>query len=179
MAAAAQPQDLGKRQRKKVSYNEANLARDKTASPSDSEYSGSDAVEDDEDGSSSGLELEGEEGKKVSYPPPKGKQRQGLSSLLSPCNVRLQKSDGPLCGALQKERKAKEAAEKEVPQWKVYEVRALVEALLQHGKGRTTATRAAVRALLWILSPAFCVMAKQAVCLLVNCSLSGVGCQLH
>lgn len=80
VAAAAQPQDLGKRQRKKVSYNEANLARNKTASPSDSEYSGSDAVEDDEDGSSSGLELEGEEGKKVSYAPPKGKQRQGLSS---------------------------------------------------------------------------------------------------
>ena len=77
MAAAAQPQDLGKRQRKKVSYNEANLARDKTASPSDSDYSGSDAVEDDEDGSSSGLELEGEEGKKVSYPPSQRKAKTG------------------------------------------------------------------------------------------------------
>ncbi len=84
MAAAAQPQDLGKRQRKKVSYNEANLARDKTSSPSDSDYSGSDAVKDDEDGSSSGLELEGEEGKKVSYPPFQQKKKQpGASTLTS------------------------------------------------------------------------------------------------
>jgi hypothetical protein len=99
--------------------------------------------------------------------------------LLSVCDARLQKSDGPLCGALQKERKAKEAAEKEVPQWKVYEVRALAEALLQHGEGRTTATCAAVRTLFWILSANSCVMAMQAVCLLVHCSSSGVGCQLH
>ena len=71
VAAAAQPQDLGKRQRKKVSYNEAAQARDRTASTSDSEYKGSDGIEEDEDdddegdASGSGLEVEGAEGKKV------------------------------------------------------------------------------------------------------------------
>ena len=99
--------------------------------------------------------------------------------MLSLCDARPQKSDGPLCGALQKERKAKEAAEKEVPQWKVSEVRAFVEALLQHGEGRTTATRATVCNLYWMLYADFFVMAMQAVCLLVKCTSSGVGCQLH
>ncbi len=71
VAAAAQPKDLGKRQRKKVSYNEAAQARDRTISTSDSEYKGSDGIEedddeDDEDGASaSGVEAEGAEGKKV------------------------------------------------------------------------------------------------------------------
>jgi len=72
MAAAAQPKDLGKRQRKKISYNEANLARNKS-STSDSEYKGSDIIkedsdDDDEDGSGSGLEPEGLEGEKVNSP---------------------------------------------------------------------------------------------------------------
>ncbi len=71
MAAAAQPKDLGKRQRKKVSYNEAAQARGRTSSTSDSEYKGSDVIEeddedDDEDGGSgSGIEAEGADGKKV------------------------------------------------------------------------------------------------------------------
>lgn len=99
--------------------------------------------------------------------------------LLSLCDVHLQKPDSPLCGAVQRERKAKEAAEKEVPQWKVNEVRALVEALLQHGEGRTTAARAAVSTLFWMPFADCFVMAAQAVRLLSNCNLSGVGCQLH
>ena len=68
--------DLGKRQRKKISYNEANLARDRHTSTSNSDYHGSEAdeVDGDEDGSSTGthtkdLEAEGEEGKKVSVLP--------------------------------------------------------------------------------------------------------------
>ena len=71
VAAAAQPKDLGKRQRKKVSYNEAAQARDRTTSTSDSEYKGSDGIEeeedddDEDDASGSGLEVEGAEGKKV------------------------------------------------------------------------------------------------------------------
>ena len=71
-AEAAKPVDLGKRQRKKISYNEANLARDRHISTSDSEYHGSEADgnEDDEDGSGTGthtkdIEAEGEDGKKV------------------------------------------------------------------------------------------------------------------
>ena len=97
--------------------------------------------------------------------------------LLSLCDVHLQKSDSPLCGALQRERKAKETAEKEVPQWKVNEVRALVEALLQHGEGRTTAARAGVSTLFWMLFAncfVMAVMAAQAVCMLPNCIFSGV-----
>lgn len=97
--------------------------------------------------------------------------------LLPLCDVHLQKCDSPLCGAVQRERKAKEAAEKEVPQWKVNEVRALVEALLQHGEGRTTAARAAVSTLFWMLFADCFVMAAHAVCLLPNRSLSGVGCR--
>ena len=68
VAAAAQPQDLGKRQRKKVSYNEAHQSRDRVTSASDSEYQGSGASEDhgdddDENGASgSGLKNEGVEG---------------------------------------------------------------------------------------------------------------------
>ena len=68
--------DLGKRQRKKISYNEANLARERHISTSDSEYHGSEADgnEDDEDGSGTGthtkdIEAEGEEGKKVGVIP--------------------------------------------------------------------------------------------------------------
>ena len=75
-AEAAKPVDLGKRQRKKISYNEANLARDRHISTSDSEYHGSEADgnEDDEDGSGTGthtkdIEAEGEDGKKVSVTP--------------------------------------------------------------------------------------------------------------
>ena len=69
-AEAAKPVDLGKRQRKKISYNEANLARDRHTSTSDSEYHGSEADEnnDDEDGSdphTKDLEAQGEEGRKV------------------------------------------------------------------------------------------------------------------
>ena len=71
VAAAAQPKDLGKRQRKKVSYNEAAQARNRTTSTSDSEFRASDVIEedddeDDEDGASgSGVEAEGADGKKV------------------------------------------------------------------------------------------------------------------
>ena len=49
---------------------------------------------------------------------------------------------------LQKGKKLAEAGEapaKSLPQWKVFEVRALEEALLQHGEGRTATTRKAVR----------------------------------
>ena len=38
-----------------------------------------------------------------------------------------------------------EAPPKPLPQWKVSEVRALMEALLQHGEDRTATTRKAVR----------------------------------
>ena len=51
---------------------------------------------------------------------------------------------------LQRGRKAKEGGEgapKAPPQWKVSEVRALEEALLQHGEGRTATKRRAVSAL--------------------------------
>ena len=74
VAAAAQPKDLGKRQRKKVSYNEAAQARDRATSTSDSEYEGSEAAEeeddedDGEDASGSGRDVEGTEGKKVTRP---------------------------------------------------------------------------------------------------------------
>ncbi len=49
---------------------------------------------------------------------------------------------------LQKSKKLGEAGEappKPLPQWKVSEVRALEEALLQHGEDRTATVRAAVR----------------------------------
>lgn len=68
--------DLGKRQRRKVVYNEAELGRAR-ASPSESsssdasEFEGDEAAE-DEDGSGSGVSLvteEGTEGKKVLRPP--------------------------------------------------------------------------------------------------------------
>ncbi|CAK0786707.1 hypothetical protein CVIRNUC_009921 [Coccomyxa viridis] len=115
-AEAAKPVDLGKRQRKKISYNEANLARDRHISTSDSEYHGSEADgnEDDEDGSGTGthtkdIEAEGEDGKKRGRKP----------------------------------KEAGEGAPKAPPQWKVSEVRGLEEALLQHGEGRTATTRRA------------------------------------
>ena len=50
---------------------------------------------------------------------------------------------------MQRGRQPKEAVEpipKPAPQWKVLEVRSLQEALLQHGEGRTAATRQAVSA---------------------------------
>lgn len=79
VVAAAQPQDLGKRRRKKVSYNETNLARDRathSTTDSDHEYKGSeeagaDDEDDDEDGSGTGTGTagtEGEEGRKVGRP---------------------------------------------------------------------------------------------------------------
>ena len=49
---------------------------------------------------------------------------------------------------LQKGKKLAEAGEgpsKKLPRWKVFEVRALEEALLQHGEDRTATTRKAVR----------------------------------
>ncbi len=69
------PVDLGKRQRRKVVYNEAELGRARasnteSSSSDESEFEGDEAAE-DEDGSASGVSLvneEGAEGKKVLRP---------------------------------------------------------------------------------------------------------------
>lgn len=71
MAAAARPVDLGKRQRRKVVYNEAQLGRNKSSSEGSSSGSEFDADEGaDEDGSGSGdaslITEEGTDGKQVS-----------------------------------------------------------------------------------------------------------------
>lgn len=75
MAAAARPVDLGKRQRRKVVYNEVELGRAKasdgsSSSSSGSEFEADDAADDEDedgsgDGSGSGLVEEGADGKRV------------------------------------------------------------------------------------------------------------------
>ena len=75
LAAAARPVDLGKRQRRKVVYNEVELGRAKasdgsSSSSSGSEFEADDAADDEDedgsgDGSGSGLVEEGADGKRV------------------------------------------------------------------------------------------------------------------
>ena len=91
VAAAKKPVDLGKRQRRKVVYNEVELGRAKasdgsSSSSSGSEFEADDAAEaEDEDGSGSGSGVveEGVEGKRVRTPNPHQWRLVSLASMVT------------------------------------------------------------------------------------------------